>query len=80
LLTTKANAVLQPIHDRMPVIVPQDDWERWFSSGELPDDIFQRLTAPYRVDVMKAVEVSPLVNSARVDDSRCVEPVVPDLI
>ncbi len=30
LLTTAANAVLEPIHDRMPVIVRRNDWEDWF--------------------------------------------------
>lgn len=33
LLTTGANAVLEPIHDRMPVIVSREHWEEWLSRG-----------------------------------------------
>jgi len=62
------------IHDRMPVIVRREDWEEWFSPGELADRSFQRITTPYRAEEMSAVAVSPLVNSARVDDPRCCQP------
>jgi len=73
LLTAAANAVLEPIHDRMPVIVRREDWEEWFSPGELGDHAFQRITAPYRAEEMSALAVSPLVNSARANDPRCRE-------
>jgi len=77
LLTTSANSVLEPIHDRMPVIVSREDWEEWFSPGELADRSFQRIMAPYRAEEMTSLTVSPLVNSARVDDPRCSEPLPP---
>ena len=73
LLTTAANAVLAPIHDRMPVIVPREDWEEWFAPGELAEQSFQRIMTPYAAEAMSVVAVSPLVNSARVDDPRCCE-------
>jgi len=68
LLTTAANAMLEPIHDRMPVIVPHEDWDEWFSPGELAAESFLRITTPYEAEEMSALPVSPLVNSARVDD------------
>ncbi len=71
LLTTAANAVLNPIHNRMPVIVRREDWGEWFSPGELPDESFQRITTPNLAGEMSSLEVSPLVNSGRVDDPRC---------
>jgi len=74
LLTTAANTVLEPIHNRMPVIVRREDWEEWMVPGELEDRSFQRITTPYAPDEMSAVEVSPLVNTGRVDDARCCEP------
>jgi hypothetical protein len=58
----------------MPVIVRREDWDEWFSPGELEDRSFQRITAPYAPEEISALEVSPLVNSARVDDSRCCDP------
>lgn len=42
--------------------------------GELADQSFQRITSPYLAEEMSALEVSPLVNSGRVDDPRCCEP------
>jgi putative SOS response-associated peptidase YedK len=73
LLTTAGNAVLEPVHDRMPVIVRPDDWEEWFSPGELSDTSFHRITTPYAADEMSALAVSAVVNNARVDDPRCCE-------
>jgi len=50
------------IHDRMPVIVRHDDWEEWFSPGELAAESFLRITTPYRAEERSALAVSPLVN------------------
>jgi len=36
LITTGPNALMAPIHDRMPVIVPQQDWGRWLA-GQAAD-------------------------------------------
>jgi putative SOS response-associated peptidase YedK len=77
LLTTMANSILAPIHDRMPVIVRREDWPEWLTPAELPDPSFRRITAPYPPGEMTALPVSRLVNSARVDDSRCCDPVAP---
>jgi len=74
LLTTAANSVLEPIHNRMPVIVRREDWEEWFSPDPLSDASFQRITTPYAPEEMSALEVSSMVNSGRVDDPRCCEP------
>ena len=74
LLTTSGNSVLAPIHDRMPVIVGREDWEEWFSPGELAAQSFLRITTPYEAEEMSVVAVSPLINSAKVEDPRCCEP------
>jgi putative SOS response-associated peptidase YedK len=74
LLTTAANAVAARVHNRMPVIVRREDWEEWFSPGELAEPGFQRIMEPYGPEGMAALEVSPLVNSASIDDPRCCEP------
>ena len=58
----------------MPIIVRQEDWQEWFSDGELADDSFQRITMPYAAEEMNSLAVSPVVNSARMDDPRCCEP------
>ena len=73
LLTTPANSVLEPIHSRVPSIVRREDWEEWMAPGELTDQSIQRITTPYAPEEMSSLEVSPLVNSGRVDDPRCCE-------
>ena len=74
LLTTSANSVLEPIHNRMPVIVRREDWDEWLSPGRLADESFRRITAPYLAGEVSVLEVSPLVNNATVDEPRCCEP------
>jgi putative SOS response-associated peptidase YedK len=74
LLTTAANSVLKPIHNRMPVMIHREDWEEWMEPGSLADESFRRITMPYSAEEVSALEVSPLVNSGRVDDARCCEP------
>jgi putative SOS response-associated peptidase YedK len=69
-LTTTPNALLEPIHRRMPVILPEEEWEEWFSPHPLADESFVRMTAPYPAGKMEATEVSTLVNNARMDDPR----------
>ena len=77
LLTTAANALLEPIHGRMPVIVRREDWPEWFTPGDLAGPSFERITAPYAAGEMSALAVSPQVNSARIDDPKCSEPFEP---
>ena len=73
LLTTQGNAVLSGIHDRMPVIVRQHDWEEWCAPGELSEASFTRIVAPYAAEEMEGLEVSDLVNRGGVEDPRCCE-------
>ena len=61
------------------MIVRREDWPEWFSPGELPDESFQRIMAPYRAAEMTSLAVSFLVNSARVADGRCCELLQPAL-
>ena len=65
MLTTEANALVTPIHDRMPVILPPAEFDRWLSALE-PDP--RDLLRPFPPDVMCMWQVSPRVNSAANDD------------
>ena len=71
IVTTDANGIVAPVHGRMPVILPKDDWDRWLGSArgrELLD-----LLHPLEADRMSSHPVSRLVNNPRNDDPRCVE-------
>ena len=74
LLTTQANELLAPYHDRMPVILRSEDYDLWLDSGVGRGDLLQTLLRPYPHEGMGAYAVSPMVNSPAHDSPRCVEP------
>jgi putative SOS response-associated peptidase YedK len=72
LLTTEANAVVAPVHGRMPLILAPGDYERWLDPGAgVP--ALQSLLRPYPADAMTARPVGRWVNDPKHDDPRCVE-------
>ncbi|MXV79696.1 MAG: SOS response-associated peptidase [Chloroflexi bacterium] len=67
IITTKANDLLRPIHDRMPVILARDDEEFWLDPDVDDPGTLGSLLTPYDARAMEAYEVSPLVNAAAND-------------
>jgi putative SOS response-associated peptidase YedK len=72
ILTTEANAVMAPIHDRMPVIVEEADWPVWL--GEAPGDV-AALLRPAAENVLRVWPVSRAVNNPRHEGAALLEPV-----
>ena len=72
IVTTEANDYLRPIHDRMPVVLGQEDFSAWLSRDTDPADA-QALLKPAREDLFQLVPVSTRVNSADNDDPRLLE-------
>jgi putative SOS response-associated peptidase YedK len=81
IVTTDANALLRPIHDRMPVILDPADHVAWLDP-ETPAEGALALLRPYPVEAMIAYPVSSRVNNVRCDDPACIapEPDRPDLL
>lgn len=73
IVVTEANAVLRPIHDRMPVILDADRFDLWLDTTT-PLDEAQALLRAY-VGEMTLYPISPRVNSVRNDDPDCLEPI-----
>jgi putative SOS response-associated peptidase YedK len=71
ILTTDANELTKPIHDRMPVIVDPSDFKLWLDPAERPD-VLQELLRPYAPKSMEAYPVSTFVNNVRNKGSQCV--------
>ena len=71
IVTTDANALLAPIHDRMPVILDPADHERWLDPSRPGAE---ELLRPCPDDRLEAVPVSTRVNSPRNDDPSLLEP------
>jgi putative SOS response-associated peptidase YedK len=74
ILTTAGNAVLAPIHDRMPVILPPGEYARWLDPTLQNTDSLAPLLVPFSAGDMFALPVSPRVNSPTVDDEKCIAP------
>jgi putative SOS response-associated peptidase YedK len=74
IITTTPNELLAEIHDRMPVILADEDQEAWLQTDSDPRDL-KALLAPYPAGAMKSFPVSEKVNSALVDEPRLVEPI-----
>lgn len=73
-ITTAANDLVARIHDRMPVILDPEAWDRWLAVE--PDDLraLRELLRPLDPGKMECYPVSPLVNSPANDVPECVEP------
>lgn len=79
ILTTEANALVRPIHNRMPVIIDPEDYQRWLET-EIPEtDTLAQLMGPCPEGRLSAIPVSPWVNNPKNDDPRCLEPFEPSL-
>ena len=72
IITTGANALLSPLHDRMPVIVPAVAFDRWL---DVANDDTAPLFAPYPAEAMMYYPVSTRVNSVKNDDAKLIVPV-----
>lgn len=72
IVTTKPNSVVEPLHDRMPVIIEPDDRKRWLLSSD-PDQL-RELLVPGDESQLAAYEVSRAVNDTANDSPACIEP------
>lgn len=75
IITTSANELMARIHQRMPVILPPEAYERWLDRSYKDTDELQRLLRPYPEEEMEAWPVSKAVNNSRNDGPECLEPV-----
>lgn len=73
-ITTDANEMMAPIHDRMPVILQPESFPQWLSDGDADPDDLLPLLRPYPADQLVARPVSHLVNSPHNDTPECIAP------
>ena len=73
IITTTANDLLRPIHDRMPVVLPREMEAFWLDRSVDDPDALRSVLSPYPNDAMEAYEVSTLVNSAANDGPEVIE-------
>ena len=72
-ITTRASAELQGLHDRMPVFLDAPGRQRWLAGPTQGLSSLEALLVPWQVSPLEITEVSPHVNSVLVDDAKCLE-------
>lgn len=75
IVTTEANALMAPIHDRMPVIVPRANWSRWLDRSLVDADALPALLPPTDPATMQAWPVSRTVNRSASEGEALIEPI-----
>jgi putative SOS response-associated peptidase YedK len=75
IITTDPNELTENIHTRMPVILRQQDYERWMApsdSAHLPIDLLR----PYPAEEMTAWKVGDAVGNVRNNRPELIEPLI----
>jgi putative SOS response-associated peptidase YedK len=73
IITTESNALLLPIHNRMPVMLSDNDALAWIKSDE-PGHALS-LLKPFPAELMDGYDVSELVNNPQNESAKCIAPV-----
>ena len=74
IITTQANGLVQPIHDRMPVILPRELESFWLDQAVADPALLAEALAPFPAEGMAAYEVSALVNKPANDGPEVTAP------
>jgi putative SOS response-associated peptidase YedK len=77
IVTTEANALLRPLHPRMPVILPAAHCTSWIDPDASLESL-KPLLAPAEDDLLRYFPVSKRVNSARIDEPDLADPAGPE--
>ena len=74
ILTTSPNELMEPIHNRMPVIIEPADYSMWLDPGDDPAHALH-LLRPYPAQEMEAYAVSTAVNNPRNESPLNIQPI-----
>lgn len=73
IITTEANGLLKPIHDRMPVILERVDEATWIGEGKASEDALAKWLRPCREERLTGYAVGTEVNSPKNDLAECIQ-------
>jgi putative SOS response-associated peptidase YedK len=73
ILTTTPNSLMEPIHNRMPVILEPDDYSTWLDPTTELDQL-NHLLRPFAPQGLAAYPVSTAVNKPQNDTAECIAP------
>lgn len=76
LLTTRANTLVEPVDDRMPVIIGKQNYEPWLAEEPLEERIFKNLAIkPFDLTQMAVNRVSEEVNDIHINKPELIQPI-----
>ncbi|NBI29927.1 SOS response-associated peptidase [Chengkuizengella marina] len=73
IITTEPNQLMSNIHDRMPVILNQEEEHQWLDHENYHFNTVMNLFKPYPSDKMKVYPVSNMVGNVNNDSPECIE-------
>lgn len=74
IVTTDPNPVLREIHDRMPVILDPEDWNRWLDPEMHKVSALRALLRPCPAETLTLTRVGPAVNNSSNETPDCAQP------
>lgn len=72
IITTDANELITPLHNRMPVMLHPEDYPKWINPEGGNLDELKALLVPFPPNKMIGYEVSTVVNSPKNDSTQCI--------
>lgn len=73
IITTDCNALVHPIHHRMPVLLAPENYNTWLDTSTETATLKSLLT-PFPADSMERIAISKEINSAKNDRAECLQP------
>lgn len=73
IITTEANELMRPLHDRMPVILQPEDYDLWLDPAVQAREKLEPLLRPAAEDFLEAYPVSTTVNKPINDAAECIQ-------
>lgn len=74
IITTAANELIAPLHDRMPVIVSPENYGMWLDASYAGTENIKKMLAPTPSEKMELRQVSDYVNNTRNEGVECIQP------
>jgi putative SOS response-associated peptidase YedK len=73
IITTDASEMMAPIHDRMPVILGSEDWQKWLGEEPANDNELKAMLKPFPSERMTAWPVNKMVGNVKNDGPDLIE-------
>ena len=73
IITTTPNETCAPVHDRMPVILSPDDYDRWLDEAPVEPVRLLQMLRPFSAEKMTCFPVDPKVGNVKNDEASMIE-------